>query len=74
LVFEVITTQGINIETSILSGEILIWENEFAFIDPTINFYSFETSYDLIDISFKVDLTIEEVSLDLNNYYNFLII
>ncbi|MDR2822776.1 MAG: hypothetical protein LBV58_04490 [Acholeplasmatales bacterium] len=52
----------------------MIWENEFAFIDPTINFYSFETSYDLIDISFKVDLTIEEVSLDLNNYYNFLII
>lgn len=72
LVFEIISNEGIIIDTSILSDETLIWSNQFVLEDPTSNFYSFETNYDFIDISFTVGSTIKELSLDLTTYYNFL--
>src|SRR5690606_30632774 len=69
LVFEIISNEGIIIDTSILSDETLIWSNQFVLEDPTSNFYSFETNYDFIDISFTVGSTIKELSLDLTTYY-----
>lgn len=72
MVFEIISDKGIIVDTEILRDELLLWSHNFIFDERTNNFYSFETNYDTIDIRFTVGSTVQEITLNLTSYYNFL--
>jgi len=73
LLFEVNTSDSLVIQTTIESGGVPIENSEFAYEGQTDNFYVFQLDEDLIEIFLTIDEVNLNFTLDLEQYYQFLI-